>query len=70
MGDGDTVGVVVGVFDRCGVGFGSGVATCVVRSGSKRGGDITVVDVVINAGDGDGLGCIPVGGCEGKCVGA
>ena len=46
MGNGDAVGVVVGVF--------------------YSGGGIAVVDVVINAGNGDSLRGTPVGGSEGE----
>ena len=34
----------------------------------EGGGDIAVDEGVINASDGDGLGSIPVGGCEGRCL--
>ena len=70
MGDGDAVAVVIGVADGGGCGFCAGVAACVGGGGGECGGDIAVGEVVINAGDGDGLGCTPVGGSEGKGVGA
>ena len=50
--------------------FGAGVTACIVCSGSKHGGDVAIDDVVIGAGDGDGLGCIPVGCREGVGIGA
>ena len=40
------------------------VTTGVGGGGGEGGGDIAVNEGVINTGDGDGLGCIPVGGCE------
>ena len=69
MIDGDAVGVVVGVDDGCCCCFGACVTTGVGSGGGEGGGDIAVNEGVINASDGDGLGCIPVGGCEGKGVG-
>ena len=70
FGNGDAVGVVVGVFDGCGGCFRACVTTGVGGGGGEGGGDIAVNEGVINTGDGDGLGCIPVGGCCSKGVGA
>ena len=70
LGDGDAVGVVVGVFDGgCGC-FRACVTAGVGCGGGEGGGDIAIEEGVINTGDGDGLRRIPVGGCEGKGVGA
>ena len=64
LGNGEARAVVIGCFERGGGCFSAGVAACVGGGGGECGGDVAIVEAVVNAGDGDGLGCIPVAGCE------
>ena len=66
FGNGDAVGVVVGIFDSCCCCFSPRIVPRVIGGCGEGGGDIAVVDVIIDAGDGDCLGCIPVRCCEGE----
>ena len=66
LGNGDASSVVIRVFDRGGGCFSAGVTTCVGSGGGECGGDVAIVEAVVNAGDSDGLRSIPVAGCEGQ----
>ena len=66
LGDGDAVGVIVGVFERRCVGLSPCIVARVIGSCGEGRGDITIVEVIIDTGDGDGLGGIPVGCCKGE----
>ena len=64
LGNGDAGGVVIRCFE-CGAGcFSAGITACVGSGGGEGGGDVAIVEAVVDAGDGDGLGCIPVARCE------
>ena len=70
--DCDARGVVVGVGD----GHVGGVQAAVAgvgagrRGGDDRVGDVAVVEGVVDAGDGDGLRRVPVGGVKVRLAGA
>ena len=64
MGNGDAGGVVIGCFECGGGCFSAGVAACVGSGGGECGGDVAIVEAVVDSSDSDGLGCIPVAGCE------
>ena len=65
LGNGDAGGVVVGgSFESGGGCFSAGVATSVGSGGGECGGDVAIVEAVVDSSDSDGLGCIPVAGCE------
>ena len=66
LGNGDAGGVVVGCFESCGGCFSAGITTCIGGGGGECGGDVAIEEVFINAGDGDGLRCIPVVCSEGQ----
>ena len=65
MGNGDAGGLVIRCFECGGGCFSAGVATCVGSGGGECGGDVAIVEAVVDAGDGDGLSCIPV--ASGEC---
>ena len=70
LGNGDAAGLVIGVLNCGCIGFSACVTAGVIGGSSESCCDVSIDDGVINAGDGDGLSCIPVGSREGKCVGA
>ena len=66
LGNADAGAVVVSVFDCGGGCFSAGITTCIGGGGGECGGDVAIEEVFINAGDGDGLRCIPVVCSEGQ----
>ena len=58
--------IVIRCFERCGGCFSACITAGVGCGGGECGGDVAIVEVVVNACDGDGLGCIPVAGGEGQ----
>ena len=61
---GSAVVIVVSIFDGDDAWFCACVIPCVGSSGGESCGDVAINDGVIDASDGDGLGCIPVARCE------
>ena len=68
MGNGDAGNLVVSVLDGGGGGFSACVTAGVGSGGGDCGCDIAIDETVVDTGDRDGLGCVPVGGCEGESV--
>ena len=69
LGNGEARAVVVGCDDGGGGCFAF-VSTCVGCSRGECGNDVAIVEAVVDAGDGDGLSCIPVVCGEGQRRGA
>ena len=70
MGNGDAVGVVIGVFNGgCGC-FGTGISTRIGGSSDQCVGAITIVVIIANTGDSDGLCIVPIAWCKCQRVGA
>jgi hypothetical protein len=60
LGNGDAAGLVIGVLNCGCIGFSACVTAGVIGGGGESSCDISIDDGVIDAGDGDGLSCIPV----------
>ncbi len=66
LSNGDAGGFVIGCCECCGGLFSACITAGVGGGGGDCGGDVAIVEAVINASDGDGLGCVPVAGGEGE----